>query len=152
MSDISYFVAQLVSRVWLFTTPWTAAHRFPCPSLSPPVCSNPCPLSQWCHPTISSSVAPLSSCPQSFPASGSFPNESALHIMWPKYWSFGFSISPSNEFPRGLQQFAPGHSPVFSHLFWIMSLGSILKTRPELLPCCSLVNRSSPAHLQPHGL
>ena len=44
-----------------------------CPSLSPRVCSNSCPLSQWCHPTISSSVAPFSSCPQSFPASQSFP-------------------------------------------------------------------------------
>ena len=46
--------------------------RLPCPSLSPG-CSNSCLLSQWCHPTISSSVAPFSSCPQSFPASGSFP-------------------------------------------------------------------------------
>ena len=47
--------------------------RLPCPSLSPGVCSNSCPLSQWCHPTISSSVACFSSCLQSFPASGSFP-------------------------------------------------------------------------------
>ena len=46
--------------------------RLPCPLLSPRVCSNSCPLSRWCHPTISSSVAPFSSCPQSFPASGSF--------------------------------------------------------------------------------
>ena len=46
--------------------------RLPCPSPSPGVCSNSCPLSQWCHPTISSSVIPFSSCPQSFPASGSF--------------------------------------------------------------------------------
>ena len=46
--------------------------RLPCPSLFPRVCSNSCPLSQWCHPTISSSVAPFCSCPQSFPASGSF--------------------------------------------------------------------------------
>ena len=45
----------------------------PCPLLSPGVCSNSYPLSQWCQPTISSSVAPFSSCPQSFPASGSFP-------------------------------------------------------------------------------
>ena len=45
----------------------------PCPSLSPGVCSDSCPLSQWCHPSISSSVVPFSSCPQSFPASGSFP-------------------------------------------------------------------------------
>ena len=46
--------------------------RPPCPSLTPGVHSNPCPLSQWCHPTILSSVIPFSSCPQSFPASGSF--------------------------------------------------------------------------------
>ena len=47
--------------------------RLPSPSLSPGVCSDSCPLSPWCHPTISSSVAPFSSCLQSFPASGSFP-------------------------------------------------------------------------------
>ena len=47
--------------------------RLPCPSLSPKVCSNSCPLSQWCHSAISSSVIPFSSCPQSFPASESFP-------------------------------------------------------------------------------
>ena len=47
--------------------------RFPCPSLSPGVRSNSCPLSQWYHPTISSSVTPFSCCLQSFPASGSFP-------------------------------------------------------------------------------
>ena len=45
----------------------------PCPSLSLGICSNSCPLSQWCHPTISSSVGPFSSWPQSFPASGCFP-------------------------------------------------------------------------------
>ena len=47
--------------------------RLPCPSLSSRACSNSCPLSWWCHPTISSSVIPFSSCLQSFPASGSFP-------------------------------------------------------------------------------
>ena len=47
--------------------------RLPCPSLSPGVCPSSCPLSRWCHPTISSCVAPFSFCPQSFPASGSFP-------------------------------------------------------------------------------
>ena len=46
--------------------------RPPCPSPTPRVYPNSCPLSQWCHPTISSSVVPFSSCPQSFPASGSF--------------------------------------------------------------------------------
>ena len=47
--------------------------RLPCPSPSPGVCSDSCPLSRWCHPTILSSVTPFSSCPQSFPASGYFP-------------------------------------------------------------------------------
>ena len=71
--------------------------RLPCHSLSPGVCSNSCPLSQWYNPNISSSVSPFSSCPQSFPESA-FSNESALGISWPKYWSFSFSISPSNEY------------------------------------------------------
>ena len=72
--------------------------RPPCPSPTPGVHPNPCPLSHWCHPTISSSVIPFSSCPQSFPAS-IFSNDSALHIRWPKDWSCSFSISPSNEHP-----------------------------------------------------
>ena len=72
--------------------------RPPCPSPTPGVHPNPCPLSEWCHPTILSSVVPFSSCPQSFPVSGSS-NESALHIRWPKYWSFSFNIGPSNEHP-----------------------------------------------------
>jgi len=59
--------------------------RLPCPSLSPGVWSNSCPLSRWCHPTISSSVTPFSSCPQSSPASESFPltRESYRLIMSP---------------------------------------------------------------------
>ena len=70
----------------------------PCPSPAPGACSNSCPLSWWCHPTISSSVVPFS-CLQSFPASGSFHyKESVLCIRWPKYWCFSFSISPSNEY------------------------------------------------------
>ena len=67
------------------------------PSPSPGACSNSCPLNQWCHPTISSSDVPCSFCLQYFPASV-FSNESALQIKWPKYWSFSFSISPSNEY------------------------------------------------------
>ena len=53
--------------------PKSQLSRFPCLSLSPGVCSDSCPLSQWCHLTILFSVIPFSSCPQSFPASGSFP-------------------------------------------------------------------------------
>ena len=60
--------------------------------------SNSSPLSRWCHSTISSSVVPFSSCLQSFPSIRVFSNESVLRIRWPKYWSFSFSISPSNEY------------------------------------------------------
>ena len=69
--------------------------RLPCPSPFPRVCSHSCLLSQWCHPTITSSVAPFCSCLQSFPVSGSFPMSC---IKWQKYWSFSFSISPSSEY------------------------------------------------------
>ena len=70
--------------------------RIPCPSLSPWVCSNSCPLSWWCHPTISSSVITCSSCSQSFPASGSFP---VSQLFASGSQSTGaFSISPSSEY------------------------------------------------------
>jgi len=72
--------------------------RVPYPSPNPGVYPNSCPLSQWCHPTISSSLVPFSSHLQSFPESGSFPIFLVLCIRWPEYWSFSFSISPSNEY------------------------------------------------------
>ena len=78
-----------------FQPPGLQHTRLPCPSPSPGACSNSCPLSWGCHPTISSSVIPFSSCLQGFPASGSFP---ILHIRRPKYWSFSVSISVSNKY------------------------------------------------------
>ena len=63
---------QSLRHVWLFATLWTAAYQFPCPPPSLGVCSNSCPLSRWWHPTISSSVSPLSSCPQFSPHLGLF--------------------------------------------------------------------------------
>ena len=74
--------------------------RPPCPSLTPRVHQNSCPLSQWCHPTISSSFIPFSSYLQSFPASGSFQMSQLFASGGRKYWSFNFSISPSNEYSR----------------------------------------------------
>ena len=71
--------------------------RLPCPSPSPGTHSNTCSSSWWRHPTISFSVSPFSSCPQSSPASV-FSSESAVCIRWPQYWSFSFSISTSNEY------------------------------------------------------
>ena len=70
--------------------------RPPCPSPTPRIHSNSCPLSRWCHPAISSSVVSFSSCPQSLPSIKVFSNESTLLMRWSKYWSFSFSISPSN--------------------------------------------------------
>ena len=63
---------QLLSHVWHFETPWIAAQQASCPSPAPGVHSNSCLSSRWCHPAISSSVIPFS-CPQSLPASESFP-------------------------------------------------------------------------------
>ena len=77
--------------------------RLPCSSLSPRVCSNSCPLSQWCHPTISSSAAPFSSFHQSFPASGSFP------VSW-FFTSGGQSIGASastSALPMNIQGWFP---------------------------------------------
>ena len=77
--------------------PHESQHARPrCPSPSPGVHPDSRPSSQWCHPAISSSVFPFSSCLQSLPTS-EFSNESTLCMRWPKYWSFSFSIIPSKE-------------------------------------------------------
>ena len=73
--------------------------RPPCPSPTPRVHPNPCPLSQWCHPTTSSSVVPFSSHPQSFPASGSFQMSQLFASGGQSIGSFSFNISPCNEHP-----------------------------------------------------
>ena len=77
--------------------PHESQHAMPlCPSPTPGVHSNSCPSSRWCHPAISSSVIPFSSCPQIPPSIRVFSNESAQSascMRWPKYWSFSFSIS-----------------------------------------------------------
>ena len=96
--------------------------RLPCPSLSPRVCSNSCSLSQWYHPTISSSIAPYTSSPQSFPASVSFPMS---QLFTSGDWSIGASASASvlpvsiqGWFPLGLTSLisflSKGLSRVFS--------------------------------------
>ena len=77
--------------------------RLPCPSLSPGVCLNSCPLCWWCHPTISSSVTPFYSCLQSFPASGSLP------MSQQEYWS-GLLFSSPRDLPD------PGIKPGYPSL------------------------------------
>ena len=72
--------------------------RLPCPYLSPRVCSNSCPLSQWCHPTISSSVIPFSSRLQSYPASGSFPMSQFFTSGSQSIGASDSVISPANDY------------------------------------------------------
>ena len=88
---------QLLSCVWLFVIPWTAAHQASCPSPSPSVCTNSCPLSQWCHPTFILCCPPLL-LPPNFPSIRVFSNELALQVRCLKDWSFSFSISLSNDY------------------------------------------------------
>ena len=72
--------------------------RPPCPTPTPRAYPNSCPLSQWCHPTISSSVIPFSSCLQSFPALESFPVSQFFTLGGQSIGVSAFSISPSNEY------------------------------------------------------
>ena len=105
--------------------------RLPCPSLSPSL-PKLMSVTQWWHPTVSSSVVPFPSCPQSFLASGSFP-VSPLRIRWPKYWSFSISLSVNIQawFPLGLtgliSLLSRGLSRVFSStVVWKKFSSSVL--------------------------
>ena len=95
---------QSLSRVWLFVTPWTAARQASLSITNSWNHTDSCPLSRWCHPTISSSIVPFSSRLQSFPASGSFPISQFFASDGQSIGSFSFSISPSNEY-SGLLSF-----------------------------------------------
>ena len=88
------------NSLWLHEPQQT---RPPCPSPTPGIYSNSCPLSWWCHPTISSSVVPFSSCPQSFPASESFPMSQLF--TWGGQ-STGVSVSASI-LPMNTQDWSP---------------------------------------------
>ena len=102
---------QSLSRVWLFAAPWTAAHQA---SLSITNSrSSPKPMSM--ELVIPSNhlilCRPLLLLPSVFPSIRVFSNESALHIRWPKYWSFSFNISPYNEHPEHYVILLPGIHP-----------------------------------------
>ena len=100
---ISISTVQWLSCVRLFATHEPQHARPPCPSPTPGVHPNSCPLSRWCYPTISSSVIPFSSCPQSFPASGSFPMSQLLAS-----GSQSFGVSTSTwVLPMNTQDWSP---------------------------------------------
>ena len=96
--SVQFSSLQSLSRVQLFATLWIAARQA---SLSI-TNSWSSPSSRWCHPAISSSVIPFSSCPQSL-SIRVFSSESVLRIRWPKYWSFSFSIM----LPMNIQDWFP---------------------------------------------
>ena len=91
-------VVQSLSHVRLFATPRTAARQASLSITNSQSLFKLMPMSRWCHPTVSSSVVPLLFPPSIFPSISVFSSESVLCIRWPKYWSFSFSISPSNEY------------------------------------------------------
>ena len=93
-------VFQSLSRVWLLWPRGLQHARLPWPSLSPRVFTDSCPLSRWCHPTISPSVILF---PLIFPSIRIFPNELTLHIRWP---SIGVSVSAS-VLPMNIQGWLP---------------------------------------------
>ena len=120
------FVVRSLNRVQLFAAHGMQHARLPCPSSLPRVCSNSCPLSWWCHPTISSSVTPFCSYLQSFPASGSFP------MSWP-FISDGQSIGASasaSVLPMNIQGWFPLGSTV------LISLLSKSFTTKSVSRCC----------------
>ena len=101
--SIQFSSVQSLSRVWLFVTPWTAARQASLSITNSWSPTKPRSLSQWCHPTISSSVVPFPSCPQPFPALGSFP----MSQLFP--WggqSIGVSASAS-VLPMNTQDWSP---------------------------------------------
>ena len=112
---------QSLSHVWLLGTPGTTVPQMPCSSSTPRACSNPCPLSRWCHPTISSPVIPFSSRLWSFPASGSFPMS---QLFTSGGQSIGVSASASvlpmniqDWFPLGLTSWVSLQSKGLSRVF-----------------------------------
>ena len=96
---LQFSSVQLLSRVWFFSTPWIAAHQaslFITNYWSPPKPMSIKSVMPFNHLIL---CCPLLLLPSIFPRIRVFSNELALHIRWPKYWSFSFNISPSNEHP-----------------------------------------------------
>ena len=108
----------------------------PCPSPAPGACSNSCPLSWWCHLTSNHLILcrPFLLLPSIFPSIRDFSNESVLCIRWPKYWSFLFSISPSNEYP-GLISFRIDWFDLLAVQGTLKSLLHLHSSKASILQC-----------------
>ena len=132
LSTLSVSSVQSLTHVRLFVTPWTTACQAFLFITNFWTCSNSCPLSWWCHPTISSSVVPFSSCLQSFPASLSFPMS--------QFFTSGSqnirasSISPSNEY-SGLISFKIGWFDLLAVKRTLKSLFQHHSSKASILRC-----------------
>ena len=132
----SFAVVQTLSHVQLFVTLWTAAHQASLFSTIFQSLLKFTSIESWCHPSISSSVAPFSSCPQSFPALGFFSSELALCITWPKRIGASALALPMNIqgwFPLGLTGLVSWLSKGLSRVFSIPQFKSINSSAFSLL-------------------
>ena len=120
--------------------------RLPCPSPTPGLHSNSCSSSRWCHPAISSLLSPSPPAPNP-PSIRVFSNESTLHMRWSKYWSFSFSIRPSNEYSglisfridsfdllaiQGTLRSLPQHHSSKASVLWCSAFFMVQLTQPSV--------------------
>ena len=133
-SSVQFSLSVVFNSLW----PHGLQHtRLSCPSATPGAYSNPCPLSQWCHPAISSSVIPFSSCLQSFPASGPFPMSQFFALAGQ---SVGASASAS-VLPMNIQDweffslYCPFHSTSPSHKVSDLLVRQLIYFLSPHLPC-----------------
>ena len=115
LREIQFSSLQSLSRVQFFATPWTATHQ---DSLSFTKSGSLLKLKSLESVMLSNHLIlcrPFLLLPSSFPGIKIFSDESALHIRWPKYWSFSFNISPTNEHPGQISLQSKGLSRVFSN-------------------------------------
>ena len=128
---------QLLSHVWLFATPWTKHARLPCPSPTPRAYSNSYSI-ESVMPSNHLILYPLLLLPPSiFPGIRVFSSGSVLRIRWLKYWSFSFSISPSNEY-SGLISFEIDKFDVLVVQGTLRSLLQYHRSKASILRCSAI--------------
>ena len=141
MNKSAFSSVQLLSHVWLFVTPWTAAHQASLsitnsrslPKLMSIELVTPSNHLILCHPLLL--------LPSIFPNIRVFSNESALSIRWPKYWSFSFNISPSNEHP-GLISFRMDWLDLLAFQGTLKSLLQHYSSKASIFQCSTLYSNS----------
>ena len=132
--NIQFISVQSLSHVWLFATSWLQHARPPCPSPTPAVYSNSVSIESVTPSNHLILCHPLLLLPSIFPSIRVFSNESALHIMWPKYWSFSFNISRSNEY-SGLISFRMEWLALLAVQGTLMSLLKHQSSKAPILRC-----------------